>query len=92
VSETPKWWAIRRAENRKPVTYVCPFCEELLPALTPHVLVAPEGDARRRRHAHTNCAMAERRAGRLPSREEYLDTQPRRPGRFSRLLQRARTR
>jgi hypothetical protein len=92
VSDAPKWWAIRHAENLKPVTYVCPFCEELLPALKPHVLVLPEGDVRRRRHAHAECAMAEKRAGRLPSREQYESTQPSRPGRFSRLLQRTRTR
>jgi hypothetical protein len=92
VSNAPKWWAIRRAENLKPVTYVCPFCEELLPAMVPHVLVLPEGDVRRRRHAHTDCVMAEKRAGRLPSREQYEGTQPSRPGRFSRLLQRTRTR
>ena len=48
----------------------------------------PEGDARRRRHAHTACAIAERKAGRLPARDEWLRTQPRRPGLLSRLLRR----
>jgi hypothetical protein len=55
------------------------------------VLVLPEGDASRRRHAHTECALAEKRAGRLPSRDEWLATQPRRPGRLARLLTRTRT-
>jgi hypothetical protein len=59
-----------------------------------HVLIAPEGDTRRRRHAHTECTLAERRAGRLPSREEWLQTQPRPEwtGWLARLLGRARER
>jgi hypothetical protein len=69
---------VRRAQNLKPATYRCPFCGKLLPALSEHVLVLPEGDARRRRHAHTECALAERRAGRLPFRDEWLREQPRR--------------
>jgi hypothetical protein len=56
-----------------------------------HVLVLPEGDASRRRHAHTECALAEKRAGRLPSRDEWLATQPRKPGPFARLLGKTRT-
>jgi hypothetical protein len=38
--------------------------------------VAPEGDSTRRRHAHTACVMAARKAGRLPTRAEWLATQP----------------
>ena len=55
MSDPPQWWTVRRAQNLKPATYRCPFCDELLPALSEHVLVMPEGDARRRRHAHTAC-------------------------------------
>jgi hypothetical protein len=73
----PRWWTIRRAQNRKPATYTCPFCHRYLPALSDHVLVAPEGDSSRHRHAHTQCALAEREAGRLPTRDEWLATQPR---------------
>jgi hypothetical protein len=51
MSEPPRWWTVRAAQNLKPATYRCPFCDELLPALSEHVLVTPEGDARRRRHA-----------------------------------------
>jgi hypothetical protein len=40
--------------------------------MSEHMLVIPEGDAGRRRHAHTACALAARRAGRLPSRDEWL--------------------
>jgi hypothetical protein len=92
VAEAPRWWTVRAAQNLKPATYRCPFCDELLPALSEHVLIAPEGDTRRRRHAHTACALAERRAGRLPARDEWLATQPRRPNVLRRLLDRTRTR
>ena len=75
-----RWYAIRRAQNRKPATYRCPLCGGHLPALSEHMLITPEGDPSRRRHAHTKCVMAARQAGRLPTREEYLRTQPREPG------------
>jgi hypothetical protein len=90
MAEPPRWWTIRAAQNRKPATYRCPFCRELLPALSEHVLVMPEGDARRRRHAHTACALRERKAGRLPARDEWLRTQPARPGPLRRLIDRFR--
>ncbi|MEA2391211.1 MAG: hypothetical protein QOK31_1320 [Solirubrobacteraceae bacterium] len=81
-----RWWAVRRAQNRKPATYRCPFCGRLLPALIEHVLVTPERDSSRRRHAHTACAVAARRAGRLPSEAEWRREQPRPPSRWRRLL------
>jgi len=84
--EKADWWTIRRAQNRKPATYTCPFCHGFLPSMSEHVLIAPEGDTSRRRHAHTACAAAARKAGRLPSRDEWLKTQPRPPGLLSRLL------
>lgn len=73
MAATPRarWWEIRPAQNRKPATYRCPLCGGQLPALMPHVLIKPEGDAERRRHAHSECVMRERRAGRMPTREEY---------------------
>jgi len=80
------WWSIRRAQNRKPATYRCPLCGEYLPALSEHVLIAPEGDAARRRHAHTTCALRARRAGRLPTHEDWQRSQPARPSRWRRLL------
>jgi hypothetical protein len=86
-----RWWAMRRAQNRKPSTYRCPFCGYQLHAMSEHVLIAPEGDDSRRRHAHTECVMAARSAGRLPTRDEWLATQPREPrtGLLARLLRRA---
>jgi hypothetical protein len=83
-----RWWTVRRAQNLKPATYRCPFCGRHLPALSEHVLIMPEGDASRRRHAHTACALAERKAGRLPDRDEWRRTQPHEPGLLSRLLRR----
>lgn len=66
-----RWWSLRRAQNRKPATYRCPLCGGYLPALSEHMLIAPEGDGKRRRHAHTACVLAARKAGRLPTREEW---------------------
>ena len=76
-----RWYAIRPASNRKPATYRCPLCGGHLPALSEHVLVTPEGDPSRRRHAHAHCVMSARRAGRLLLREEV---EPRRPGLLAR--------
>ena len=67
----PRWWEIRPAANRKPATYRCPLCGHQLPSLTAHMLLKPEGDAHRRRHAHTECVMSARQQGRLPTRGEY---------------------
>jgi hypothetical protein len=74
----PRWWTMRRAQNRKPATYRCPLCGNHLPALSEHMLISPEGDTSRRRHAHTDCVLKARKAGRLPTRDEWLKTQPRR--------------
>jgi hypothetical protein len=70
----------------KPATYRCPLCGRHLPALSEHMLVTPEGDSARRRHAHTACVMKARKAGRLPLRE---DVEPRPPSLLKRLLRRA---
>jgi hypothetical protein len=83
-----RWWTVRRAQNRRPATYTCPFCRRYLPALSEHMLVAPEGDSSKRRHAHTKCVMEARKAGRLPTRDEWQKTQPKpeRRGLLARLL------
>ena len=52
---------MRRAHSTRPATYRCPFCGELLHAMSEHVVIAPEGDASRRRHAHTECIEEARR-------------------------------
>jgi hypothetical protein len=80
-----RWWTIRRAQNLKPATYRCPFCGERLHAMSEHVLIAPEGDTTRRRHAHEECALGARREGRLPTRDEWRAAQPSRGGLLRRL-------
>jgi hypothetical protein len=80
-----RWYAVRAATNRKASTYRCPLCGEFLPALSAHMLVVPEGESRRRRHAHTACVVEARRSGRLLLRE---DVEPPQPGLLARLLRR----
>ena len=82
-----RWYLVRPAANRRPATYRCPLCGGLLPALSPHMLVLPEGDGARRRHAHAKCVMDARRSGRLPLRDE---AEPRGPGLLRRVLARRR--
>jgi hypothetical protein len=79
------WWTVRRAANRKPATYRCPFCGHQLPALSEHMLIAPEGDTRRRRHAHTACVLAAHKHGELVLRDEWLRAQPRPPAWWRRI-------
>jgi formylglycine-generating enzyme required for sulfatase activity len=67
----PRWWTIRPAQNRKPSTYRCPLCGNQLPSLQAHMLITPEGDPSRRRHAHSACVMAARKQGRLPTQAEW---------------------
>ena len=84
--EPARWWALRRAQSRKAASYRCPLCGYQLHAMSPHVLIAPEGDTSRRRHAHAECVEAARTAGRLPSYDEWRRTQPRAPGLLQRLF------
>jgi hypothetical protein len=67
----PRWWTLRPAQSLKPASYVCPFCDTMLHATSEHALVAPEGDVSKRRHAHMECVVAERRAGRLVTEDEW---------------------
>jgi hypothetical protein len=54
------------------------------------MLIAPEGDTRRRRHAHSACVLAARTRGELPLREDWLASQPASPSRWRELLGRLR--
>jgi hypothetical protein len=72
-----RWWTIRPARSLQPKTYRCPLCGKLLHAMTPHALIAPEGDVDRRRHAHSECVA-----------RAQLPAQPRGPGLLARLLRR----
>jgi hypothetical protein len=84
--EPARWWSVRPAQNRKPATYRCPLCGNHLPSLSEHMLLAPEGDTPRRRHAHTACVLRARKNGRLPTKTEWLKTQPRPPSLWRRLM------
>jgi hypothetical protein len=53
--------------------------------MSEHVLIAPENDASRRRHAHTECVLAARKNGTFKTYDDWRSTQPRRS-----LLQRLR--
>jgi len=79
------WWEVRPAANRKPATYRCPICDRFLPALSAHMLLVPDGDPRRRRHAHTACVLSARAAGRLPLKEERDASQAEQRGFWHRL-------
>jgi len=71
-----RWYEARHAQNRKPAHYRCPLCGGQLPSMSEHILIFPEGDHSRRRHAHTECVLRARRQGRLPTREEWRLNQP----------------
>jgi len=81
-----RWWTVRRAHSLKPATYRCPFCGRQLPAMSEHMLMFPEDDKSRRRHAHTRCVLAARESGRLMLREDWLRTQPKPRSWWRRLL------
>ena len=57
-----------------------------------YMLLVPEGDSSRRRHAHSACVIAARKAGRLPTRDEWERSTGQRPpsfrARVARLLKR----
>lgn len=75
-TEHARWWVMRRASNLQAKTYRCPICDRQLPALSEHMLLFPEGDRNRRRHAHTRCVLAARSRGELLTRDEWLAHQP----------------
>jgi hypothetical protein len=72
------WWAVRRAHSQKPATYACPLCGRRLHAMSEHLLIAPEGNAELRRHAHTECVLAARKGGTFKTYDDWRATQPRR--------------
>jgi hypothetical protein len=56
------------------------------------MLIAPEGDTRRRRHAHTACVLAARKRGELVLRDEWSASQPHPSSWWRRILQPLRRR
>jgi hypothetical protein len=79
VADSVRWWDIRPAQSMQAKTYTCPICHGLLPAMTPNTLLSPEGDRQRRRHAHTECVVRQRKAGKLLTKTEW-DRASRPPG------------
>ena len=79
---------MRRAHSRQAATYRCPFCGRHLHAMSEHVIIAPEGDVDRRRHAHAECVAAARAVGTFRTYDDWRAAQPHRPGFFSRLFKR----
>jgi len=71
MADRVQWWETRPAQSNQPKTYICPFCHRRLLAMNPNTLLFPEGDRSRRRHAHTSCVAAERKAGRLLTKSEW---------------------
>jgi hypothetical protein len=69
-----RWWEVRRAQNLKPTTYICPLRDQQLYATSEHTLLLPEGDPSQRRHAHTDCVAQARRAGKLLTERRRPDT------------------
>jgi len=46
----------------------------MLHAMSEHVLITPEGNAERRRHAHTDCVLEARKSGKLATFDEWRRT------------------
>jgi len=86
--EDTRWWTLRPARSDRPATYLCPFCGRHLHAMSEHALIAPEGDVDRRRHAHTECVIAARKAGTFKTYDDWREAQPRGSGLLARLFRR----
>jgi hypothetical protein len=71
MADPVRWWDIRPAQGGQAKTYTCPICHGLFLAMLPNTLLSPEGDRERRRHAHTECVAAQRRAGNLLTKAEW---------------------
>ena len=74
------WYSVRHAQSFQPKSYTCPLCLKQLHAMVDHVLISPEADPERRRHAHSICVRNARAAGLIPTREEWMRSRPREGG------------
>ncbi len=83
MADPTRWWEARRAQSTKPATYKCPLCGGQLPAMSEHMLLFPEGDHSRRRHAHSGCVITARRSGKLVTKSEWQAGQPGRKSWFT---------
>lgn len=71
MADGARWWEMRPAQSKQPKTYTCPVCHRRLLSMNSNTLLFPEGDRERRRHAHTACVAAQRKAGKLLTRSEW---------------------
>jgi hypothetical protein len=71
MADAVRWWDMRPAQGRQAKAYTCPICHGLLLAMNSNTLLFPEGDHERRRHAHTSCVVAQRKAGKMLTRAEW---------------------
>jgi hypothetical protein len=80
MADSARWWDIRPAQSGQAKTYICPICRGRLLAMNPNTLLSPEGDRERRRHAHTECVVTQRKSGALLTKAEWERTsRPARP-------------
>jgi hypothetical protein len=56
--------------------------------MSEHVLIAPQNDPAGRRHAHTECVLAARKAGTFKTYDDWREQQPRRRSLLQRYLRR----
>jgi hypothetical protein len=89
VDHDAEWWDVRMARNPSGSIYTCPLCEGPIHSSTEHMLITPDGNPNRRRHAHTECVREAIDAGRLPVRADRQETTL---GWFARLRQGRRSR
>jgi len=71
MADAVRWWDMRPAQGNQAKRYTCPLCHGVLLAMTPYTLLFPEGDHEHRRHAHTACVIAQRKAGKLLTKAEW---------------------
>ena len=72
------WWTIRRRARTPSRQHRCPLCGYRLHAMSPHVLIAPEGDTTAAARTRRVCRRRARRR-RAPG-DRSRETQPREPG------------
>ncbi len=72
------------ARNPSGSIYTCPLCDGPIHAATEHMLITPEGNPNRRRHAHIECVREAIGAGLLPGRSDESGPRKRWFGRWRR--------
>jgi hypothetical protein len=76
VDHDAEWWDVRMARNPSGAIYTCPLCDGPVHSATEHMLVTPEGNSERRRHAHMDCVREAISTDRLTVRTQPEDQRP----------------